>query len=521
MFSPVIQAKIFSVIGNPSSIVPLGLKDITNATGMTLGSYVTGKEEGLDRFIDEFGTEILWLMGIPFFKGVINLLGFRAQGLDYNFDARNFRNPDLIPLLKKYTPDELKKNVNKVIANEGKYRKLATGKFVAAVSLALATYISLTKFKQKYTDKNIVKNILEEYKQHQLKNGKISQAEAAKEIEEQEIESIVDDIIAEENAEEAEENNPAKPGQSIRVDLAPAKIEKSNNLQNSPAFTGAGFMKAFQDFAADPVKNMWLLDGGITTERIVDARGPQERWGYAFKESIILFFLYVAGPWLQSALEKRAKKVYNKTISFDARVIENPEFRKAYETNSLKQDLEAFEQLLDKNINPEAKDALTQKLKAQEELKIYEFIHNNKDNFVVKTAMESDMIQTYKKRKLNIGLKDIFKFSFTEDTGQIDTRKYIDIEALKDHYKKLVQLMEEYQTRKPNETTEQFFHTVKRLKRGAIINNIGIGILVLGIITPTVMVMKRLLSPDDREFCRKKEIRERLIKDGVITDYMA
>ncbi len=510
MLSPIIQAKIFSTLGNPSSIIPLGVKDVTNATGMTIGSYITGKEEGFDRFIDEFGSEILWLMGIPFFKGVINLTAFKTQGLDYNFDVRNFRNPDLIPLLKKYTPEYLKKNVDKVIANEGKYKKLATGKFFAAVSLAIATYISLTKFKQKYTDKNIVKNILEEYKQYLHKNGKISQQEAEKEVNEQDVNEIVSDIIAE---EEAEENTDKK------TESTPSQ---KSTTTTSPAFTGWGnIINKFQDFAANDVKNMWLLDGGITTERIVDARGPQERWGYTFKESVILFFLYIAGPWLQGALEKRAKKVYNKTISFDARVIENPEFRKAYENNLVKQDLETFGKLLNPDIKENAKDALTQKLKAQEELKIYDFIHNNKDNFVVKTAMEADLIQTCKKKKTNIGIKDILKLSFFENTNDIDTRKYIDVEDIKAHYQKLSKLLEEFNSRNPNETAEQFFNTVKRLKRGAIINNIGISILVLGIITPTVMVMKRLLSPGDKEFCRKKEIRERLIRDGIITDFKA
>ena len=443
----------------------------------------------------------------------INLSCFKTQGLDYNFDVRNFRNPDLMPLLEKYTPKDLKSNVNNVIKNKGLYKKLATSKFFAAVSLAIATYISLTKFKQNYTDKNIVKNILEEYKQYQLKNGQISSSEASKEIDEQTINDIVEDITAEENIEETEENSTGNNKNTAAV---------KSNIDSTPSFKGWGnIINKFQDFAADDVKNMWLLDGSITGERILDARGPQERWGYTFKESVILFFLYIAGPWLQSALEKRAKKVYNKTISFDARVIENPEFRKAYETNSLKPDLEAFEQLLDKNINPEAKDSATQKLKAREEVKIYEFIHNNKNNFVVKTAMDSDLIQTYKKKKANIGLKDILKFSFTEDTGEIDTRKYIDIDGIKEHYNKLKTLLEEYKTRKPSESPEEFFNTVKRLKRGAIINNIGIGILVLGIITPTVMVMKRLLSPGDKEFCRKKEIRDRLIKEGIIKDYIA
>ena len=42
-------AKIYSTLGNPNSLVPLGVKDISSCVGMTAGSYATGKEEGFDR----------------------------------------------------------------------------------------------------------------------------------------------------------------------------------------------------------------------------------------------------------------------------------------------------------------------------------------------------------------------------------------------------------------------------------------------------------------------------------------
>ena len=45
-------AKIYSTLGNPNSLVPLGVKDASSCLGMTAGSYATGKEEGFDRFID-------------------------------------------------------------------------------------------------------------------------------------------------------------------------------------------------------------------------------------------------------------------------------------------------------------------------------------------------------------------------------------------------------------------------------------------------------------------------------------
>ena len=46
-------AKIYSVLGNPNSLIPLAVKDISATACMTAGSFVTGKEEGQDRFIDE------------------------------------------------------------------------------------------------------------------------------------------------------------------------------------------------------------------------------------------------------------------------------------------------------------------------------------------------------------------------------------------------------------------------------------------------------------------------------------
>ena len=49
-------AKIYSTLGNSSSLIPLAVKDISATAGMTAGSFVTGKEEGVDRFIDEIGT---------------------------------------------------------------------------------------------------------------------------------------------------------------------------------------------------------------------------------------------------------------------------------------------------------------------------------------------------------------------------------------------------------------------------------------------------------------------------------
>ena len=46
--------------------------------------------------------------------------------------------------------------------------------------------------------------------------------------------------------------------------------------------------------------------------------------------------------------------------------------------------------------------------------------------------------------------------------------------------------------------------------------NIGSCILALGVITPSIMLLKRMTDKSGPEFQTKKEIKEQLIKEGVI-----
>ena len=100
-------AKIYSTLGNPNSLIPLGVKDISSCVGMTAGSYATGKEEGFDRFIDEFGTEGLWLGGIPTLKWIYDKTVFKAFGLDAKIDPRNLKDMDMFEKVKKILAEQL------------------------------------------------------------------------------------------------------------------------------------------------------------------------------------------------------------------------------------------------------------------------------------------------------------------------------------------------------------------------------------------------------------------------------
>ena len=71
MISKITASTVYSTLGNNSSLVPLAIKDIANSCGLTAASYMSGDAvEGKDRFIDEFGTQAIWLGGLPVFNKI-------------------------------------------------------------------------------------------------------------------------------------------------------------------------------------------------------------------------------------------------------------------------------------------------------------------------------------------------------------------------------------------------------------------------------------------------------------------
>lgn len=425
-------AKIYSTLGNPNSLIPLGVKDVSSCLGMTAGSYVTGKEEGFDRFIDEFGTETLWLGGIPALKWIYDKTVFKAFGLDAKIDPRNLKDMDMFEKVKKYAPsEEIKKNLEKAGENKRLFKNLAATKFFVSTLLAAGAYVGLTKLKQKYTDQKIRKNLIKEYQE---------------EVKKKEAEN--------------QKNEEAKK-------------------TSQPSFKGLG--KIVEEFAFSPVKNMYILDGFITTERLKDSRTPQEFAGYVIKEGSALLFLYYVGKKIQQFLENSAKRKHDKSITLDSRVLESEELKKIFHDGTIEKSIKDFDAANTSNGN------------------LYEFLHKNPENEVVKIAKKSDVLKTYGK------------------TNKIDTRAFVDFDEVKGVNKQVNELYTQYKNAlKKGETTEEFFTKVRKLKRNSINMNMGACILALGVITPAIMLLKRKTDKGGSEFQTKKEIKEELIKEGVI-----
>lgn len=360
------------------------------------------------------------------FKGIFNKTVFKALGLDSEFDARNLKEAgnDVFEKIKQYAPtEEVKKEIEKIGANKKLFKNTVASKFLVATGLTVGSYIGLTKLKQKYTEKKIRENLIAEYN---------------------------------------------------------AKKAKQEDKSSTPSFKGIG--KVVESFAFSPVKNMYILDGFITAERLKDSRSTQEFVGYGIKEGATLCFMYYAGGKIQEMLEKRAKDKYNKSIELDARVLEAGDLKKAFEDGSVEKSLKEFKAANTSNVN------------------LYEFLHKNPDNLIVKSAKQSDIIKHYKK------------------TDKIDTRKYIDLKDVEGVNNKIQELYKQYKSAlEKGDSSEKFFSGVRKLKRNSIKMNIGTCIFALGVLTPAMMVMKRFMGKEDKEFQTKKDIRAQLIKEGIIS----
>ena len=440
---PAINAsKIYSTLGNTSSLVPLAVKDVANSLGLTAGSYIVGdKLEGKDRFLDEFGTQAIWLFGLPVFKKITDLTLYKALKIDPKVDVRLLQNPEVLDKaieLEKNT--KIKKSLENLKINPKFSKSLALTKFGIATALTIASYTMLTKYRHKQTKEAAKKEILAEHAKVKNKQTKFNN-----------IRTSFGEFIK--NAEDEQQASP--------------KISFTGNL-----------VSKLQGFMFDPVQNLMIVDGSITAERLSQSRNGQEFVGYTIKEGATWGFMYFASKPIQKFLEKQAVAKYNKSIDLDARVIESEELKNAFA------DKKIVEESL-KNFPKDAKD-----------VEIFEYLHKNPDDFLVKIAKKCDEIPTLPKSDL------------------IDNRKFIDFGSyenktgVKGVYAKIENLLKQYND--SGETLDAFLDKVKNLKRKSVLKNLGACIAALGIAVPAIMIGVRYAT-GDKKFKVKEDLEKELL----------
>ena len=485
MLPKITAGSIYSTLGNNSSLVPLAVKDVANSLGLTASSYVTGnKLESKDRFLDEFGTQSIWLFGLPVFKKITDLTLYKALKIDPKVDVRLLDTPELLDKAIELSPNVIKhgkdkqtdilKNGLKGMKNNPKFsRHLALSKFAAATVLTIVSYNVLTKYRHNQTKKAAEREILSEYgkKQKDIKNEFIDTYSFTK---------------------------------TSMVDFTANNTGQTKNLSDKPAFTGIGdftakSVTALKDFMNDPVRNLMIVDGTITTERLSFSRNTQEFVGYAIKEGAFWAFMYLASKPIQKWLENRSSIKHNKSIDLDARVIESEDLKNAFANKA------AFEkQMADFPVG-------------KSDVEIYEYLHKNPDNIVVKMAKKSDEIPTLATSDNWFNqLKKTLHLSYLEisDKNAIDTRRFIEIgnsekkTGIRGIHTKLMTLYSQYLS--SNETLDDFLKSVKKHKRSAVRMNLGSCVGALGIAVPLVMIAVRYIG-GNKNFQVKEDLKKELI----------
>lgn len=485
MISPIIASKIYSILGNNDSLIPMAIKDTSNSLGLTAGSYITGKDaESQDRLIDEFGTQALWLLGIPTYKAILNFALFKPLGFDHGVDVRVLKDKEVFEAAKKFAKlNDIKykdnKNVKKIaksleyITDKQKtFKGLTFSKFVISTLLTILSYGALTDFRQKYREKKITKEFYE-------KQAKLNQDTYVKQPKDNKTPEVY-------------------------------KQFKSDKKKKNPNFTGKFNI---QDFMFSPVKNLMIVDGTITTERLVKAQNKQEFMGFVIKEGSFWLFMYMAGGMIKSWLEKHSLEKHNIPIDLDARVIESEELKDA---------------LLNKHIMPNVNRF---PVGNPSPVEIYEFVNTNQDNLIVRMAKKCELIKTLKgTEKL-----DPKTHKPISGTGAIDNRKFIDPEEIKGLKDKLTLLynkgeefvakeieaakakakadgvsFKEFSDEDKLKLLGKYLDKVKKANRGATLKNIGACIGFLGILMPAMIVGWRFMDKDNKEYQVRTDIENKL-----------
>ena len=82
--------------------------------------------------------------------------------------------------------------------------------------------------------------------------------------------------------------------------------------------------------------------------------------------------------------------------------------------------------------------------------------------------------------------------SLVKGSEAVDTRKYIDLGELRGVHAKLEKLLGQYEN--SGSTVDDFLKSIRKLKKSAVLKNIGACIGALGLLAPAIMLITRKLG---------------------------
>lgn len=271
---------IFSAIGNNSSLTPILLKDGAESSVKVGLAYKQGSKvskqvgyyESREWAIEEFGTSALWFFGPKYLskafdkyvtKNVFKLTTKSAALLDKDLlNGKHYQSA--AENLKKVADNELKHDIEKIIANPKLFKGFVFAKGVFAILGTLVLMIGLTNIKQKITEKSIKK-----------------------------------------------------------LGLPKGLITPKHGIENDPSFTAFIRTKSQPQKKDISFGGFWsglAIDAGIGGYRIKSARSEKESKEYAFRTTTFIAACYLSGKLIEKTFNKIAKAT-KMPIALDAKVL--------------------------------------------------------------------------------------------------------------------------------------------------------------------------------------------------------
>lgn len=301
---------IISAIGNNSSVYPLIVRDcgieVPTKVAMTYNQNLKDSKQMAnnalrERLIDEYGTSIVWLGGIPlmnsFGNWIIKKLGYdpgvnvsllkedSKQGLKYNIEK-----------FKNLAPDEVKA-MEKALKNKSTYQKLLAGKFILSTAIPVAVmgyFLPKANF---------------------ALTAKLKKKQEA-------VKPIVQDTYETEGV----------------------------NIITFASSTSLSFKGVSASLAnMSTVNKMALTDGGLTVGRVGTARNKYEALENGFKMSMMMFLNFVAPIWIAKGLDNLSGKLFNTNVNLDPNLLDDKAFLKEIKEGTLNIPENNFIEYLDKN----------------------------------------------------------------------------------------------------------------------------------------------------------------------------
>ncbi len=294
---------IISAIGNNSSVYPLIVRDCgIEVPSKVVLTYRQNRKDSKqmaynatrERLIDEYGTSLIWLGGIPAMDKICNW-GIKKFGYNPSVNPNLLKESSKQGILfninkfKNIAPNEVKE-LEKVLNNKSVYQRLLAGKFIlsTAIPIALMGYF-LPKFNFALTDKIRKKQDTQKEEIKLLKKGL------------------------------PEEKNIVFKG-------------ITSSLANMPT-----------------VHKMAITDGGLTVGRVGTARNKYERLEMGFKMSMMMFLNFVAPIWIAKGFDSFSNKFFKTNVNLDPNLLNDKEFLKDIKDNKLKMPENDIIEFLDKN----------------------------------------------------------------------------------------------------------------------------------------------------------------------------